>query len=105
MSSLVVGAVPPDQTGVASGMNTNIRTVGGSIGAALMTSVVTADPAPTGLPRESGYTHGFAMLGGALLIAVLAVLLMPRPSRDSGVRVAAHRSSRPAEAAPTTPAS
>jgi predicted MFS family arabinose efflux permease len=84
MSSLIVGAVPPEQTGVASGMNTNIRTVGGSIGAALMTSVVTADLAPTGLPRESGYTHGFGMLGGALVIAVLAVLLMPRPSQRNG---------------------
>ncbi|MEW1681827.1 MFS transporter [Streptomyces sp. T12] len=107
MSSLIVGAVPPDQTGVASGMNTNIRTVGGSIGAALMTSVVTTDLAPTGLPRESGYTHGFGMLGGALLIAVLAVLLMPRPSRDSGTHVPAPRSSPPVEGAPapTTPAS
>ncbi|MEU4011376.1 MFS transporter [Streptomyces pseudogriseolus] len=107
MSSLVVGAVPPDQTGVASGMNTNIRTVGGSIGAALMTSVVTTDLGPTGLPRESGYTRGFGMLGGALLIAVLAVLLMPRPSRTSVTCVSTPRSSRPAEAAPapTTPAS
>lgn len=84
MSSLVVSAVPPDQTGVAGGMNTNIRTVGGSIGAALMTSVVTADLAPTGLPRESGYTHGFAMLGGALVIALLAVPLMPRGARTGG---------------------
>jgi EmrB/QacA subfamily drug resistance transporter len=87
MSSLIVGAVPPDQTGVASGMNANIRTVGGSIGAALMTSVVTADLAPTGLPRESGYTHGFIMLGGALLLAIPAVLMMPRPSRHNGSRV------------------
>lgn len=68
-------------------MNTNIRNVGGAIGAALMTSVVTADLAPTGLPRESGYTHGFAMLGGAIVIALFAVLLMPR---STGGR-AAHR--------------
>src|ERR1700736_3353449 len=32
MSALVVAAVPPSQTGVASGMNANIRTIGGSIG-------------------------------------------------------------------------
>jgi EmrB/QacA subfamily drug resistance transporter len=107
MSSLIVAAVPPDQTGVASGMNTNIRTVGGSIGASLMTSVVTADLAPTGLPRESGYTHGFSMLGGALVIAILAVLLMPRPSRNKGAFVYPTGAPRAGEAAQTsvTPAS
>ncbi|MEW2517234.1 MFS transporter [Actinacidiphila alni] len=77
MSSLIVAAVPPEQTGVASGMNANIRTIGGSIGAALMASVVTASPAADGLPRESGYTNGFAMLGGALLVAAFAAILIP----------------------------
>ena len=32
MANLIVAAVPPEQTGVASGMNANIRTIGGSIG-------------------------------------------------------------------------
>jgi MFS family permease len=32
MSNLIVDAVPSHQTGVASGMNANIRTIGGSIG-------------------------------------------------------------------------
>jgi predicted MFS family arabinose efflux permease len=77
MSSLIVAAVPPEQTGVASGMNANIRTIGGSIGAALMSSVVTASPAADGLPREAGYTNGFAMLGGALLIGAFAAALIP----------------------------
>ncbi|MET9222655.1 MFS transporter [Streptomyces sp. NPDC003300] len=77
MSSLIVAAVPPEQTGVASGMNANIRTIGGSIGAALMASVVTSNPAADGLPRESGYTNGFAMLGVALLIAAFAAMLIP----------------------------
>jgi EmrB/QacA subfamily drug resistance transporter len=77
-ASLIVGAVPPAQTGVASGMNANIRTVGGSIGTALMAGFVTADLRPDGLPEEAGYTHGFGMLGVALVIAAFAVLLMPR---------------------------
>ncbi len=42
MSGLIVAAVPPEQTGVASGMNANIRTIGGSIGSALMASIVTS---------------------------------------------------------------
>jgi MFS family permease len=85
MSSLIVHAVPPAQTGVASGMNANIRTIGGSIGAALMASVVTASPAADGLPREAGYTNGFTMLSGALLIAAVAGLLIPVRARSSRV--------------------
>jgi EmrB/QacA subfamily drug resistance transporter len=77
MSSLIVSAVPREQTGVASGMNANIRTIGGSIGAALMASIVTSDLAKDGLPKEAGYTHGFALLGAALVVAALAALLIP----------------------------
>ncbi|UWE09601.1 MFS transporter [Actinacidiphila bryophytorum] len=85
MSSLIVSAVPPAQTGVASGMNANIRTIGGSIGAALMASVVTASPAADGLPREAGYTHGFAMLGAAMVVAAFAAVLIPVTRRTSRV--------------------
>jgi EmrB/QacA subfamily drug resistance transporter len=82
MSNLVVAAVPPHQTGVASGMNANIRTIGGSLGAAVMASVVTAHPGPTGLPSESGYTNGFLLLTGALVLATFAALLIPGVRRD-----------------------
>jgi EmrB/QacA subfamily drug resistance transporter len=78
MSAIVVDAVPSHQTGVASGMNANIRTIGGSIGAAVMTSVVTADKLPTGLPKESGYTAGFGVLAAATIVAALAGLLIPK---------------------------
>ena len=78
MSNLIVDSVPSHQTGVASGMNANIRTIGGSIGAAVMASIVTSGAAPSGLPKESGYTSGFAMLAAALVLASLAGLLIPR---------------------------
>jgi MFS family permease len=77
MSALVVAAVPPSQTGVASGMNANIRTIGGSIGAAVMASIVTSQLGPSGLPEQSGYTTGFAVLAGGLVLAALAGLLIP----------------------------
>ena len=69
MSALVVAAVPASQTGVASGMNANIRTIGGSIGAAAMASIVTAQLEPSGLPEESGYTTGFAVMAAGLVLA------------------------------------
>jgi EmrB/QacA subfamily drug resistance transporter len=77
MSALVVASVPPEQTGVASGMNANIRTIGGSIGAAVMASIVTSQIEPSGLPKEAGYTIGFAVMAGALVLAALAGLLIP----------------------------
>ncbi len=77
MSALVVVAVPSSQTGVASGMNANIRTIGGSIGAAVMASIVTSQLEPSGLPKESGYTTGFAAMAGGLVLAALAGLLIP----------------------------
>jgi EmrB/QacA subfamily drug resistance transporter len=78
MSSLVVAAVPPAQTGVASGMNANIRTIGGSIGAALMASIVTSQLGADGLPKEIGYTVGFAALAVALAAAGVAAILIPK---------------------------
>jgi EmrB/QacA subfamily drug resistance transporter len=81
MSALVVAAVPASQTGVASGMNANIRTIGGSIGAAVMASIVTSQLAPSGLPKESGYTTGFAVMTGGLVLAALAGLLIPSARR------------------------
>jgi EmrB/QacA subfamily drug resistance transporter len=81
MSALVVAAVPPSQTGVASGMNANIRTIGGSIGAAAMASIVTSRLAPSGLPLESGYTIGFAAMAAGLVLAALAGLLIPSARR------------------------
>lgn len=77
LAGVVIASVPPEQTGVASGMNANIRTIGGSIGAAVMAGIVTAKLGPTGLPAESGYTIGFAMLGGGMVVAALAASMIP----------------------------
>jgi MFS family permease len=78
MSSLIVESVPPSQTGVASGMNANIRTIGGSLGAAVMASIVTSHSQAGGLPRESGYTHGFVFLTIAGIAAAIACFAIPR---------------------------
>ncbi|MEV7072367.1 MFS transporter [Streptomyces sp. NPDC091972] len=77
MANLIVGSVPADQTGAATGMNANIRTIGGSIGAAVTSVLVTGHLQSSGLPRESGYTHGFTLLAVLCLAAALAALLVP----------------------------
>ncbi|OIJ67762.1 MFS transporter [Streptomyces mangrovisoli] len=83
MANLIVGAVPPEQTGAATGMNANIRTIGGSIGAAVTSVLVTGRLQPSGLPYDSGYTHGFTLLAVLCAGAALAALLVPvgRPTR------------------------
>ena len=77
MSNLIVQAVPPAQTGVASGMNANIRTIGGAVGAAVMSSIVTSVLLSTGLPAASGYTRGFAFLAATTLVAIVAAAFIP----------------------------
>ena len=82
MSNLIVRAVPPNQTGVASGMNANIRTIGGAVGAGVMSSIVTSRMTTFGAPAASGYTHGFIFLAGCTLVAVAAAFFIPQVAPD-----------------------
>ncbi len=77
LAGVVIASVPAAQTGVASGMNANIRTIGGSVGAAVMAGIVTAQHGPSGFPAESGYTIGFVVLGCCMLLAAGAASLIP----------------------------
>ena len=83
LANVVIASVPAHQTGVASGMNANLRTIGGSIGSAVMAGIVTAQLGPTGLPVERGYTIGFLVLALAMFLAALAATRIPeiRPDR------------------------
>jgi MFS family permease len=81
MINLVVQSVPMHQTGVASGMNTNIRTIGASIGTATVSAIVAAHPAARGLPAERGYTVSFLVLAAAGAAAFGVALLVPATRR------------------------
>ncbi|HEV2639418.1 MAG TPA: MFS transporter [Actinocrinis sp.] len=77
MSALVVEAVEPHQTGVSGGMNANIRTIGGSLGSAVVASVITSGVGAGQLPKDSGYTGGFLVIAIATVLAAAASLLIP----------------------------
>jgi hypothetical protein len=64
-------------------MNANIRTIGGSLGTAVMASIVTHGAAASGLPRDSGYTNGFWFLAGASALALIAALAIPAVRRTT----------------------
>jgi EmrB/QacA subfamily drug resistance transporter len=77
MANLIVEAVPSRQTGVATGMNTIVRTIGGAIGSQVAAGIVTATIATNRLPTEKGFTIAFAASAGALALALLAGLAVP----------------------------
>ncbi|MEV6781248.1 MFS transporter [Streptomyces sp. NPDC051098] len=81
MSNVIVTAVRPDQTGIANGVNANVRTIGGAVGAALMGGILSAHLGDAGLPTEDGYIYGFAVLGLAALGSVFAALRVPKRDR------------------------
>ena len=77
MSNLVVEAVPPSQTGVATGMNANVRTIGGAIGSQIVASLIAATIVGNALPKESGYEVAFIVLGVGLALAGVAAGFVP----------------------------
>ena len=76
LGNLIVQAVPPTQTGVASGMNTVMRTLGGALGGQLSATFI-ADNTAHGLPTVTGFTDTYVMATAFLVVCVLAGLLVP----------------------------
>jgi MFS family permease len=76
LGNLIVQAVPPEQTGVASGMNTVLRTLGGALGGQIAATFVAANTID-GLPALTGFTRTFAMSALFLACCAVAGLLIP----------------------------
>jgi MFS family permease len=76
LGNLIVQAVPSHQTGVASGMNTVMRTLGGALGGQLSATFIAANVLH-GEPTVTGFTDTFAMATGFLLVCLLAGVLVP----------------------------
>jgi MFS family permease len=83
MSNLIVEAVRPDQTSVATGMNAVTRTVGGAIGGQIAASILAASLLADGMPDEQGYVLSFTVMALALGACVVASIAVPggRPYR------------------------
>jgi MFS family permease len=84
MTSIIVQSVPASQTGIAIGMNANIRIIGGAFGAAIMTAIVTSEHRPDGLPVEQGFITGFLVFAAVAALAAGVALRIP-PARPVSV--------------------
>ncbi len=76
LGNLIVQAVPPTQTGVAAGMNTVMRTLGGALGGQLSATFI-VDNTSKGLPTVTGFNDAFVMATAFLIVCALAGLLIP----------------------------
>ncbi len=97
LGNLIVGAVPPEQTGAASGMNTVMRTLGGALGGQLSATFIAAHTI-NGLPAETGFEQTFAMATAFLFVGVAASLLVPG---TVGVQARVAHEAREAQPAPS----
>ena len=79
MANLIVAAVDQSQVGIATGINTVTRTVGGAFGSAVATSVLAANLLEgSSLPAETGYTAAFVISSVGGIAAIAAAMLIPR---------------------------
>jgi len=79
LGNLIVQAVPPNQTGVASGMNTVLRTLGGALGGQIAATFVAASTL-RGLPALTGFTTTFGLAAVFLACCAAVALLIPTPA-------------------------
>jgi EmrB/QacA subfamily drug resistance transporter len=85
LGSLVIQHSRPEETGVASGMNTIMRTVGGAFGAQIAAAVISANTAPgTLIPLDRGFTIAFATGACGAALALLPTLWLRRRGAPVG---------------------
>jgi MFS family permease len=75
-TSLVIQAVRPTETGVATSLNSVMRTIGSALGAQIPASIlVSSTIAGTTAPTEGAFIAGFAISGAVCFVGVLFGLL------------------------------
>lgn len=93
MPKLITDAVDVSETGIATGMNTVVRTLGSVIGAQVSITLVAANRIPgTDIPAEGGFTMSLWLGGAAAVVAMIFALALPtaRRRRRAPVPVVGH---------------
>jgi len=87
-ASIIVESVPADRTGIATGVNANLRTIGSAVGSAFATAVVFGSVTPGASPALGGYTVAWLSLAAAAVVAAVIVLAV-RPTRRASAEIVA----------------
>jgi EmrB/QacA subfamily drug resistance transporter len=83
MANLVVASVPGDEVGVATGINTVMRTIGGAFGSQVVATLLTGRLiAGTPVPAEAAYTDAFLLAAVAAALAGVAALGIPAQGQE-----------------------
>ena len=77
MPNLIIEAVPPHQTGEATGFNALVRSVGSSLGSQVSATIL-AGSAVAGIATDAGFTHAFAVSAVIAACAGAVALVIPR---------------------------
>lgn len=105
MPTLIMGNVPPHETGAAVGLNSLMRSLGTTLASAVMAAVLTSrttDFAGLALPSESAFRICFVIGAVAAFVGVAIAATIPsrRPGGEAGAAAeAVARSSQPSVAA------
>jgi EmrB/QacA subfamily drug resistance transporter len=78
MANLIVEAVPPVQTGEATGINTLMRSVGAAIGSQVSAAILAGSVTADGFPSDSGFTAAFLVSAAVAAIAAGIAIVIPR---------------------------
>ena len=84
MVNLIIENVGPTETGIATGMNTVMRTVSGAFGGAATASILAGTVGANGYPSAHGFTVAFASCALALTLGVVVGFAIP-PRRPADV--------------------
>ncbi|OII33119.1 MFS transporter [Curtobacterium sp. MMLR14_010] len=76
-SNAIIESVPANQTGEAISANTVVRTIGSSVGTAVIAALITSHSTAQGLPTDDAFTIGFWACTGVAVLAVLAAVAAP----------------------------
>jgi MFS family permease len=84
MPNVIVESVPPGQTGVATGMNANLRTIGGALGGQVTTSIVAGGRRVLGYPGPGGFTVSLVVMVAVSVAAAVVAASVPLTLRKAG---------------------